>query len=175
MLMFASAAVLLSSCTTTIPATSKAKMDETIDQVKYDLRQQGYYASGFSSEQKAVHDYGAKSSSGGAGHEDFESNAIINVDTYRFENSDGNKMQFQVQYMVKEDKNGVYLAEVSTMGCESSKVQDYESLCGRHSPIKKLDSMPQDGKAKVANPVGTLWLSIGLGVGLPLIVLLAAL
>ena len=137
-------------------------MEETVDYVKKELRQQGYYSTSHNSELKTVHDYGAKKSSSGAGHAGTESNAIFNVDTYKFENDNGDKLQFQVQYMVKEDKNNVMLAEISTTGCETTNPKAYDNLCGSKSPIKSIDNIPPDGTAKVANPAGTAWLSIGI-------------
>lgn len=142
LIVFVTTLILTPSCTTTLPATSKTNLDATIEEVKSDLKQMGYYASGFSSEQKHL-------------QPELASDPIQNVDTYKFENSNGDKMQFKVQYRVSSNKTSV--AEVETSGYEATNIKDYDNL---QTPIKKVDNMPLDENMKVPAPKKTMILSL---------------
>ena len=168
-------AAILSSCTMTIPATSKSKMNETVEDVKVQLKQQGYFSSGFSSEQTTFEDYGASKSGSTAGSTELKSNATGFVDTYRFENDGGDQMSFQIKYIVNDKNNVMYVADVSVLGCQTSKVKDYENMCGNQSPIRKLESMPQDGIVEIPDPTSSMWAYIGIGGGLVVAALMFAL
>ena len=55
-------------------------------------------------------------------------------------------MSYAVSYRTGVDltKGLVYINEVQVSGCETSKPQHHDRLCGEASPIRKLDNLPQD-------------------------------
>ena len=166
MLMFASAVVLLSSCTTTYPVTSRSTFDKTIDEVKSDLAKQGYAPSGSSTDTKNNVYVEGTSYSRYTGYGSKMANDFVTTDTYRFSHEDGSTMSFSVSYKANQDptKGLIYVTEVSTAGCETSNAKQYDVLCGSNSPIKKLNTLPQDASIEKTDVMGTTLLVTGLTV-----------
>ena len=82
-------------------------------------------------------------------------NANAKVDEYSFQDSKGNTLKFAVAYNEALQGNTMYLLDVSTIGCEVSNPQDFESLCGKDSPIEKIKLIPQDKPVEVGDAAKT--------------------
>ena len=164
--MFASAAVLLSSCTNTYLVTSRSTFDKTVNEVKSDLAKQGYAPSGSSTDTKNNVYVEGTSYSKYAGYGSKMANDFVTTDTYRFSHEDGSSMSFSVSYKARQDamKGLIYVTEVSTAGCETSNAKQYDALCGSNSPVKKLNTLPQDASVEELDVVGTTLLTTGLTV-----------
>lgn len=157
-------ALALASCTNTRLVTSRTTFDRTVGEVKSDLAKQGFAPSGSSSETKNNVYVEGTSYSKYTGYGSKMANDFITTDTYRFSSEDGTTMNFSVSYKARQNGNLVYVTEVSTAGCETSNAKQYESLCGSNSPVKKLDSLPQDASFEETDVVGTTLLVTGLSV-----------
>ncbi|MBP5341775.1 MAG: hypothetical protein J6Y52_05405 [Bacteroidales bacterium] len=166
MLMIASAAVILSSCTTTYPVTARSTFDKTVEEIKSDLAKQGFAPSGSSTETKNNVYVEGTSYSRYSGYGSKMANDFVTTDTYRFSHEDGSTMSFSVSYKANRDetKGLIYVTEVSTAGCEASNAKQYDALCGSNSPVKKLNALPQDAFIEKTDVLGTTLLVTGLTV-----------
>jgi hypothetical protein len=166
MIMSASAAIFFSSCTITYPVTSRSTFDKTVNEVKSDLAKQGYAPSGSSTDTKNNVYVEETSYSKYAGYGSKMANDFVTTDTYRFTHEDGSTMSFAVSYKAKQDdsKGLIYVTEVSTAGCETSNAKQYDALCGANSPVKKIETIPQDDSIEVLDIVGNTMLGVGLGI-----------
>ena len=163
-LMFASA-VLLTSCTITHPVTTRGTFDKTVDEIKSDLAKRGYAPSGSSTETKNNVYVEGTSYSKYTGYGSKMANDFVTTDTYRFTHEDGSTLSFSVSYKANQDptKGLIYVTEVSNAGCETSNAKQYDALCGINSPVKKIESIPQDATIDVPDVMGNTLLGVGLG------------
>lgn len=166
MLMFASAAMLFASCTITHPVTTRSTFEKAVSEVKSDLAKQGYAPSGSSTDTKNNVYVEGTSYSKYTGYGSKMANDFVTTDTYRFTHEDGSTMSFSVSYKANQDrtKGLVYVTEVSTAGCETSNAKQYDALCGSNSPVKKLNTLPQDASIVKTDVMGTTLLVTGLTV-----------
>ena len=144
--MLSVAALALSACTGSMYVTSVPTYNKTIDKVVAAIENEGY------SLQDKQHDHrnelrhetaifeGENSSS------NWIPNELVNYDTYRFVDGDGNTMSFSVQYRSRtnHESGAVYYTDVQTDGCFTSNSKDYERLCGEGSPLRMLDTIQKD-------------------------------
>ncbi len=147
--------VLLVGCTTTIPVTSIDHLNLRVEEVKNELKLQGYQPTG------AYHEYGnqalyTKYPRGEGKISTTENNDYANTDRYIFANADGDKVEYSVMYRVRDYSPGTvyYLLSVDLVGCTVSNPETHEQLCGENSVInQKIGHMPQDITVKVWDPI----------------------
>jgi len=157
------AAALFTSCTTTVPVTSKIAFDSAVAGVQEDLSTKGYTPSGVqNSTQNNVYVSGV-SYSRYNGYGTAMSNDYRHTDTYTFTNdSTGNTMNYSVQYGYKKtsDDRLYYVTDVRVVGCETSNPKEYTDVCGPNSKIVSLNDLQKDTKVEVYDAVGTTSLII---------------
>ena len=135
----------MSSCTTTYPVTSKALLDQALNHVAIELKKDGYYLAGSSTDTKNDVRITGQSYSNYSGYGTRLDNNYITSDTYRFADTIGNSMNFTVSYKKLKLNNGlIFVTNLQVKGCETSNVKEYTNLCGSNSPIKRLDNLPHD-------------------------------
>ena len=126
-----------SSCYTTHNVVSKTSLDETIDIVSIELKRNGYYPAGTSTDTKNEVTVTGQSYSKYSGYGTRMDNNYITSDTYRFADTLGNSMDYTVSYQLKKTSGGFYyVTDLQVKGCETSNPKEYEKLCGKDSPTK---------------------------------------
>lgn len=133
---------LMTSCTTTRYGMTKATFEETMDDVKSQVHEKGYYLSseniGTSISEAFTNTRDAKNSI----WDPDMANAKANV--YHFEDSVGNTFDFTVGYNEALSKNVMYMLDATVLSCQTSNPKDYVSLCGKQSPVNSIKVIPQD-------------------------------
>ena len=134
--------VLISSCTTTKYGMTKDTFDETVEEVKLQVHEKGYYLSseqiGTDLSASFTNTRDAKNSVLGADI----ANAKANI--YQFVDSVGNTFNFVVGYNEALNGNTMYLLNTTVLSCETSNPKDYMSLCGKQSAVNSIKVIPQD-------------------------------
>ena len=147
--MLSVAALALSACTGPMYVTSVPIYNNTIDKVVAAVENEGY------SLQDKQHDHRNElrhetATFEGESSSNWIPNELVNYDTYRFADGDGNTMSFSVQYRsrMSNESGTVYYTDVQTDGCFTSNSNDYERLCGEGSPLRMLDTIQKDMTVK---------------------------
>ena len=129
--------------------TSVPTYNNTIDKVVTAIESQGYAL------QDKKHDHRNElrhetATFEGESNSSWIPNELVNYDTYRFADGDGNTMSFSVQYRsrMSHESGSVYYTDVQTDGCFTSNSKDYERLCGEGSPLRMLDTIQKDMTVK---------------------------
>ena len=147
------AVTTLASCTTTRYGMTRSTLDNTMASVKEDYRAKGYYLTsehmGQSISTQISNTRDARNSVYMA------DNANAKIDEYSFQDTIGNTLKFAITYNEALQGNTMYLLDVSTIGCEVSNPMNYESLCGKDSPIEKIRLIPQDKPVEVGDAAKT--------------------
>lgn len=85
-------------------------------------------------------------------------------DTYRFTDSIGNTVSYQIKYKNKgaQDARGVYyVSNVSLVGCECSNTKDYKAVCGPSGATNRLNLIENDQVSTFRNNMGTVFTVLG--------------
>lgn len=142
-------AIVLTACTGPMYVTSVPTYNNTVDKVVAAIESQGYVLKDKKHDHRneirhSVATFEGESSSS------WIPNELVNYDTYRFVDGDGNTMSFSVQYRSRtnHESGGVYYTDVQTDGCFTSNSKDYERLCGEGSPLRMLDTIQKDMTVK---------------------------
>ncbi len=138
-------AIVLAACTGPMYVTSVPAYNNTVDKVVAAIESQGYVF------QDKKHDHRNEirhsvATVEGESNSGWIPNELVNYDTYRFADGDGNTMSFSVQYRSRtnHESGAVYYTDVLTEGCFTSNSKDYERLCGEGSPLRMLDTIQKD-------------------------------
>ena len=158
--------VTFSSCYTTHNVVSKTSLDRTIDSVAIELKSNGYYPVGTSMSPKNELTVTGQSYTKYAGYGTRLDNNYITSDTYRFADTLGNSMDYTVSYQLNKTSDVFYhdsvydgfyfVTELQVTGCETSNPKEYEKLCGKYSPTKKITYLYPDKSVEVYNKGETL-------------------
>ncbi len=145
-LLICAVTVVLSGCVGPLYVTSVPTYNSTIETVVTGIESEGYGFVSESHDRRNERGHQVAHMEWDNTYSDWIPNELVNHDTYRFVDSVGNTMQFEVQYRAGVDhQNGtVYYTEVQTVGCSTSNRKDYDRLCGNHSPIRILDTICKD-------------------------------
>lgn len=142
-------AIVLTACTGPMYVTSVPTYNNTVDKVVAAIESQGYALKDKKHDHRneirhSVATFEGESSSS------WIPNELVNYDTYRFVDGDGNTMSFSVQYRSRtnHESGGVYYTDVQTDGCFTSNAKDRERLCGDRSPLRMLDTIQKDMTVK---------------------------
>jgi len=160
-----------SSCYTTHKVVSKTSLDRTIDNVAIELKSKGYYPTGTSIDTKNEVTVTGQSYSKYSGYGTRLDNNYITSDTYSFADTLGNTMNYTVSYQLnKSTSNGFYyVTNLQVTGCETSNPKEYERLCGKYSPTKKITYLYPDKSVEVVDKEGTyeaiFFISVLIGMG----------
>lgn len=168
------AAVAITSCTTTEKFTSFEEYNKNIEMLKSDLSDKGYNLSGHNRETLSNAVVTGTSFSTMSGYGTEMANDYYTYDTYSFSNEKGDIAEISLKYRTGyADYSEInYLATVELLGCKTSKVSDYEKICGDNSSVKPLLSdVKRDLDIKVYDKELT-WSIVGLVIMLsPLLIL----
>lgn len=159
-------AISLVSCTTTRYGMKRATLDDVMDDIKSEYYVKGYY---LTSELTGQDISTQITNTRDARNSIYEAdNANAKVDEYAFQDSLGNTLKFAIAYNEALQENTMYLLDVNVIGREVSNLKDYESLCGKNSPIAQIKQIPQDQKVVVGDAAktqkGVLWGCLGVGI-----------
>lgn len=134
------AAVAITSCTTTEKVISFEEYDKNIEMVKSDLADKGYGLSGHNRETLSNAVVTGTSFSTQTGFGTAMGNDYYTYDTYSFSNENGDIAEISLKYRTgyADYSKTNYLATVELLGCKTSKVSDYEKICGDNSSVKPL-------------------------------------
>ena len=151
-------ATTLASCTTTRYGMKRTTLDVAMDDIKEEYLAKGFY---LTSELTGQSISAQISNTRDARNSVYDADlANAKVDAYSFQDSIGNTLNFAIAYNEALNGNTMYLLDVNTIGCETSNPKDYESLCGKNSPIAKIKQIPQDEKVKVGDAKKTIILCL---------------
>ena len=124
-------------------------MDKAIDIVAIELKSQGYYPAGTSTDTKNEVTVTGQSYSKYSGYGTLMGNNYITSDTYRFADTTGNSMDYTVSYQLKNKDGFFYVTDLQVKGCETSNVREYENLCGPKSPTKTITNLSPDSSVSL--------------------------
>lgn len=146
LLMICAAALALSACVGPMAVTSVPAYNSTVDAVVAGIESEGYGFVGKSHDRRNERGHQVAHMEGDNTYSGWLPNELVNHDTYRFVDSAGNTMQFEVQFKagVDHQSGAVYYNEVQVVGCSTSNRKDYDRLCGNRSPIRMLDTLQRD-------------------------------
>ena len=144
-----------SSCYTTHNVISKTSLDRTIDSVAIELKSNGYYPVGTSTDTKNEVTVTGQSYSKYSGYGTRMDNNYITSDTYRFADTLGNSMDYTVSYQLNKSDGFYFVTNLQVKGCETSNPKEYEKLCGKYSPTKKITYLYPDKSVEVVDKEGT--------------------
>ena len=168
-----------SSCYTTHNVISKTSLDRTIDSVAIELKSNGYYPVGTSMGTKNELTVTGQSYSDYSGYGTRLDNNYITSDTYSFADTLGNTMNYTVSYQLNKSTSNefyydfaydgfYYVTNLQVTGCKTSNPKEYERLCGKYSPTKKITYLYPDKSVEVFDKketlFGTLLISIAIGI-----------
>lgn len=166
--------LLLASCTTSRPTISEKTFYRELDAVNQSIDSLGYRLSGSYSDvinEVYVSDTYFSSETGYSAEMKNDYNWY---DTYRFTDSVGNTVSYQIKYKGKgaQDARGVYyVSDVRLVGCDCSNTKDYKSVCGPGGATNRLNLIQNDQVSTFKNVAGTVFTALG-GVTAVLLVLL---
>ena len=140
----------LSSCMETKYVTKKATLDKTVDSVKALMGYEGYYPTGFSTKLTNEMEVVGISYTSKAGFGTAMKNNFVTQDTYTFADSLGNTASYSMFYALDKRENVV---KAGLCGCETSRSQDYDKVCGS---LSQIDWMPNSDVLKLVDPVSIL-------------------
>ncbi len=137
---------LLAGCVGPMYVTSMPVYNNTINMVVAGIESEGYNYVDMNHDTRNERRHEIAHMEGDNTYSDWIPNDQLNLDTYRFVDTAGNTMQFEVQYRGGVDHtNGTfYYTDVQVVGCSTSNSKDFERLCGDRSPIRMLDTIPTD-------------------------------
>lgn len=165
------ASIVMSSCTTTMQTISTSNYLGEIDKVNNSLVSMGYKLSGKTHDEKnevyvSSISYSTKSGYGSAMNNDY-----YWYDTYRFTDDKNNTASYQVKYKCrKDDREGVYVSNVSVMGCDCSDTRDYNHICGVYGITNALNYIEKDQVSTFDDHVANYLLGYTIGIGLGIII-----
>ena len=163
-------AFLLCSCTTGQMVLSKNNYENTMERVKADIRSYGYnqVAEERTEEVKMlpgrviVHNTEGEVS----GATQTMDSERVRIDSYLFRDDDGNEILFKTAVKPQAD----YIRTAEFVGCETTKVKDYEKLCGSNSVLKReLANMSPDKEIKKISYGKTFGVTVLVGFGVLLL------
>lgn len=162
-LVLTASMTLLASCTTTRYGMPKKSLDNTMEEIKEEYHEMGYYLAseniGTAISQQISNTRDASNSVWA------EDKANTKADFYSFQDTAGNTLSFAVAYNEALQGNTMYLLDVGMLGCEASNTKEYVNLCGKRAPINKIKQMPQDKPVTVGDAAATeklmVWGSLG--------------
>ncbi|MBR4229688.1 MAG: hypothetical protein IKR83_03160 [Bacteroidales bacterium] len=137
---------LLAGCVGPMHVTSVPAYKSSIDNVVAGIESEGYKLVGNNHDTRNERRHEVAHMEGDNTYSDWIPNDMVNIDTYSFADGAGNTMNFTVQYKGGIDHTGgtFYYTDVQVVGCSTSNKQDNERLCGEHSPVWTLDTIPTD-------------------------------
>ncbi len=146
MMLASVAAIAFTACVGPMQVTSIPAYNSTIDKVVAGIEKGGYNYVGMNHDTRNERRHEVAHMEGDNTYSDWIPNDQLNLDTYRFVDTAGNTMQFEVQYRGGVDHtNGTfYYTDAQVVGCSTSNSKDFERLCGDRSPIRMLDTIPTD-------------------------------
>lgn len=128
---------------------TKATFDETVEEVKYQVQEKGYY---LSSEQIGTDLSASFTNSRDAKNSVWEADiANTKANAYHFVDSVGNTFDFVVGYNEALNGNTMYLLDATVLTCKTSNPKDYMSLCGKQSAVNSIKVIPQDKPVTVGD------------------------
>lgn len=137
--------ILMTSCTTTKQTISADSYLREIETVNESLESMGYSLYGTSSDQKNEVYVSAISYNSQTGYGSAMNNDYYWYDTYRFADSANNTASYQVKYKYgKDDRDKLYVTNVSVVGCDCSNKKDYSTICGEYGAINNLNHLKSD-------------------------------
>jgi hypothetical protein len=90
----------------------------------------------------------------------------VRIDSYLFRDDDGNEILFKTAVKPQAD----YIRTAEFVGCETTKVKDYEKLCGSNSVLKReLANMSPDKEIKKISYGKTFGVTVLVGIGVLLL------
>lgn len=106
------------------------------------------------------------------GYRLYDSKRSLDIDgttqnTYKFQDTNGNTLEFTVMYRMKNDDDIYYVENVQVDGCVTSNGNDYDKLCGSESPIYKIEKINKDEKISHISAGKTVLFVV---VGVPIII-----
>ena len=139
-------ALVLSACTGPMYVTSVPTYNNTVNKVVAAIEDQGYSFVEKKHDTQNQSRLAAPPFEGNVNSSDWIPLEFVNLDTYCFADTDGNKMSFVLLYRIGVDHtNGVvYYTDVQTDRCFTTNDKDYVRLCGERSPLRMLDTIQKD-------------------------------
>ena len=136
----------LMGCVGPMHVTSVPAYNSSLEKVIAGMENEGYKLVGNNHDTRNERRHEVAHMEGDNTYSDWIPNDIVNVDTYSFADSEGNTMDFKVQFKggVDHVSGTFYYTDVKIVGCNTSNKQDYERLCGEHSPVWMLDTIQED-------------------------------
>lgn len=154
---------IMSSCTSTKYGMTKITFDETVEDVKMQVHEKGYYLSSESIGTAISASFTNTRDAKNSVWEADLANAKANV--YHFVDSLGNTFDFTVGYNEALSKNTMYLLNTTVLSCQTSNPKDYMMLCGKQSAVNSIKVIPQD-KPVVVGDMAKSYKSILWGCGI---------
>ena len=144
------AALAFTACVGPMGVTSGPAFNSTIDSVVAGIESEGYSFVCKNHDHRNEQRHEVAHMEGDNTYSGWIPNELLNLDTYCFIDSGGNKMQFEVLFRtgVDHQSGAVYFSEVQVVGCSTSNRKDYDHLCGERSLIRMLDTIQKDMTVK---------------------------
>ena len=166
--------LFLASCTISRPTISEKSFYRELDNVNQSIELLGYSLSGSYSD--LINDVYVSDTyfSSETGYSTEMKNDYYWYDTYRFTDSIGNNVSYQIKYKGKsaQDSRGVYyVSDVRLVGCDCSNTKDYKAVCGPGGATNRLNLIENDQVSTFRNDAGTVFTVLG-GLTAVLLVLL---
>jgi hypothetical protein len=144
--------ISLASCTSVKKVTSIDEYNKNINKVKRDLASKGFQLSGYKKESSndifvTGNSYSTQSGYGTSMNNDYSTN-----DVYTFSTTNGDIAEFSIKYREKysDYSHTNYIQTIELSGCKTSKVADYEKICGSNSYLQKsLKNIKKDINVEV--------------------------
>lgn len=150
--------LFLAGCTTSRPTISERTFFREIDAVNQSLDSLGFQLSGTYSDM--LNDVYVSSAFVDSEDGPELKNDYYWYDTYRFTDSIGNTISYQIKYKNKgsQDARGVYyVSNVSLVGCDCSNAKDYKAVCGPSGATNRLNLIENDQVSTFRNNTGTVF------------------
>ena len=153
---------VFSSCTQTRYVIGKTTLDKSMDSIKGQLCDEGYYLIGVVSNTNNENVVAGISYSQYTGFGTAMTNKLITQDTYKFVDTIGNTMSYSISYLLKQSNDGIpYVEELDLCGCETSNPKDYDKFCGSGRISNYVKNMPNNQAVQLLNTGETVLVFAG--------------
>ncbi|MBR1517039.1 MAG: hypothetical protein IJ620_02695 [Bacteroidales bacterium] len=163
--------IALTSCTTTMQTISTSNYLGEIDKINSNLFSMGYKLSGKTHDEKNEVYVSSISYSTDYGYGSAMDNDYYWYDTYRFIDDKNNTASYQVKYKCRrDDRDGIYVSNVSITRCDCSDTQDYSRICGAYGITNALNYIENDQVSTFDDDAANYLLGYAIGLGLGFII-----
>ena len=146
-------AVFLCGCTSTYKVISNAALESELKMVEVEMRSYGYYPVGKNTDTRNELTVIGQS---------YFDNDYITSNTYSFSDTVGNTMKYTISYRLWQQDSFIYVSNVEVKGCETSNINEYNKLCGKDSPKRRIEMLVSDSEVELYDASKTYALTGGI-------------